>query len=189
MNIANVLAITFLIIGLLAVFNCFWLLFASLFPNFNRQAQKNFSAPFKTFFVGVGAGLIPGILSASLLGNPVGRILGWPVFVIVVAASIAGTAALAHRIGNGMPSQNDRVNPWRKTLRGGVVLSITFLMPFLGWFVWFPIALTLGFGITFLTVLQLRKARKVAAREALAATKEAADGMSVVQELEKESVA
>lgn len=179
MNIATVLALTFIIIGLLAVFTCIWIMFASLFPRFIRQAQSHASNPGKTFLVGLGVGFVPFLIGFFLSQPVAGRILGWPLMLIVFAAAMAGTATLATRIGNGMPSHNDRTDPWRRTLRGGIVLSFTFLLPIIGWFVWIPIALIYGTGITFQTIREIRRNLKeeremeLAEAEAIAAEEKA----------------
>ena len=160
MNIATVLAITFSIIGLLTVVTCVWLMLASLFPRFIRQSQAFCAKPWKALLIGLGVGLVPFLLGVLLNNVVVGRILGWPLMLLTFTGALAGTAALATRIGNGMPSQNDRSEPWRRTLRGGIVLAFTFLLPFVGWFIWMPIALVFGAGITFLTLRELHRTRK-----------------------------
>jgi MFS family permease len=160
MNIATVLALTFTISGLLAVLTSIWLMIASLFPRFIRQAQSHCARPGKSLLIGLGVGLVPFIIG-FLLSQPVpGRVLGWPIMFIVFAAALAGSAALAARIGSGMPSQCDRTDPWRRTLRGGIVLSFSFLLPLVGWFIWMPLALIHGAGVTFLTVRDIHRARK-----------------------------
>ena len=164
MTTATVLAITLSIIGILVAFNAAWLLFSSLFPKFIRQSQAACARPFKSLLVGTGLGFIPFIISVQLLGDWVTGILGWPIFLIVLVLALAGTAAVAQRIGSGMPSQNDRLEPWHRNLRGGVVLSFSYLLPFIGW-LWLPISLTFGSGVAFLTALQVWKERKEAKLE------------------------
>ncbi|MDA0813981.1 MAG: hypothetical protein O3C21_16525, partial [Verrucomicrobia bacterium] len=146
MNIATVLALTFTIAGMLAVLTSIWLMIASLFPRFIRQAQSHCAKPGKSLLIGLAVGLVPFIIG-FLLSQPVpGRVLGWPIMFVVLSGTLAGTAALATRIGNGMPSQCDRTDPWRRSLRGGIVLSLSFLLPFIGWFIWMPLALVSGAG-------------------------------------------
>ena len=160
MNIATVLAVTLSIIGLMSVFICLWLLFASLFPRFIRKAQPFCAKPGKSFLWGLAVGLVPFLIGAALSGSAFGKVLGWPLLIAILTAAFAGTAVLASRIGSGMASQVDRTDPWRRTLRGGVVLAFTFLTPFLGWFVWIPAAGILGTGITFQTLRKIRRERR-----------------------------
>jgi hypothetical protein len=70
-----------------------------------------------------------------------------------------GSAGLTLRIGAGLPSPLDEQQPWRRVLRGGILLSLTFLLPVVGWFV-LPIwALVSGFGAFILSVQELRRSR------------------------------
>jgi len=46
---------------------------------------------------------------------------------------LAGSSGLALRIGMGLNSPLDATQPWRRVLRGGVVLSCSFLLPVVGW--------------------------------------------------------
>jgi hypothetical protein len=63
-----------------------------------------------------------------------------------------GSAGLVLRIGAGLPSFTDEQQPWRRVLRGGVLFSLTFLLPFVGWIV-LPIwTLVSGFGAFLLSV-------------------------------------
>ena len=160
MNIATVLAFTFFIAGLLAVLTCIWLMFASLFPRFIRQSQSFCALPGKSFAVGLVVGLVPFVIGFLLSNLVIGRVLGWPLMVVALTAALAGTAALATRIGNGMPSQSDRSDPWRRTLRGSIVLSFTFLLPLVGWFIWFPAALVFGAGVSFLSLREIHRSKK-----------------------------
>ena len=47
--------------------------------------------------------------------------------------------------------------PWRSTLRGGVVLELTYLLPFLGWFVILPASIIIGSGAANLGLLSKLK--------------------------------
>ncbi|MEZ5328098.1 MAG: hypothetical protein R3F19_23895 [Verrucomicrobiales bacterium] len=181
MIIAEVLAVTFTIAGLLAVITCIWLMFASLFPRFIRQAQTHCARPGKALLIGLGVGLAP-FITGFLLSKPVpGRVLGWPLMFVVFTAALAGTAVLATRIGNGMPSQCDRTDPWRRSLRGSIVLAFSFLLPIAGWFIWMPLALIFGTGVTFLTLSDMRRTWKeekefeLAEAEAIAAEEREAE--------------
>jgi hypothetical protein len=57
-----------------------------------------------------------------------------------------GVAGLATTIGRRLPSPTDQLSPWRATLRGGIALELTYLLPFLGWFIVLPAATIIGTG-------------------------------------------
>jgi hypothetical protein len=73
--------------------------------------------------------------------------LGRALLVILILPALFGSSGLALRVGAGLSSPADGDQPWRRTLRGGVVLGGTFLLPFAGWFVVLPVALVSGFGV------------------------------------------
>jgi hypothetical protein len=66
---------------------------------------------------------------------------------------------LALRIGAGLPTPADEQQPWRRVLRGGILLALTFLLPFVGWIVLPLWALVSGFGAFILSVQELRRSR------------------------------
>jgi hypothetical protein len=66
--------------------------------------------------------------------------------VVLILPALLGSAGLAERLGTGLSSPADEARPWRRTLRGGLVLAGMFLLPFAGWFVLLPLVLVSGFG-------------------------------------------
>ncbi len=63
-----------------------------------------------------------------------------------------GSAGLGDRIGVGLPSAGDATQPWRRLLRGGTVLSLTFLLPIVGWVGVLPWTLVSGVGAAVLAM-------------------------------------
>ena len=59
-----------------------------------------------------------------------------------------------------------RTPPWRRLLRGGMVLGLAFVMPFLGWFVLLPWSLASGLGALVLSRRAMAPVRRQAAIEA-----------------------
>ena len=55
-------------------------------------------------------------------------------------------------VGRGLLHADDTRSPWRRSLRGGVVLALTFLLPVIGWFVILPWVLLSGCGATILAM-------------------------------------
>jgi hypothetical protein len=77
-----------------------------------------------------------------------------------------GSAGLCDRIGAGLPGDTDARQPWRRVLRGGIVLSFAFVLPVIGWFVLLPWTLVSGVGAS---LGSLRRRRATAPRETRAA--------------------
>ena len=152
MTMADVFAITLLFVGLVLVLPAIWLFFGALWPGLVGRAQARLpAAPLKTFFAGLG---VAAVLTGAVLGLAA---LNLPALALIAFAaalgwSFVGVAALARHLGTRLSSAGDA--PWRASLRGGAVLALSFLVPFVGWILVFPIALILGCGATALGLVR-----------------------------------
>jgi len=145
MNLADVFTVVLIIVGVLGVFVGVWLLTAGLFAaQTARCAELLGSAPLQCFLVGAAA-LVPVLVAGIALGrfasNAPLKILSVLIFVFTLLGALAGTAGLALRIGQGLASARDAQEPWRRVLRGGIVLAISY-----GTLVLLPLTLVPGFG-------------------------------------------
>ena len=66
--------------------------------------------------------------------------------ILLVLSGLAGSSGLAAQIGAGLASPADQSQSWRRVLRGGIVLGLTFILPIAGWFLILPISLIMGCG-------------------------------------------
>ena len=66
-------------------------------------------------------------------------------------------AGLATVVGERLPSPADAQCPWKATIRGGIVLELSYLLPFLGWFVLLPVSIIIGAGATTRALIRSRK--------------------------------
>jgi hypothetical protein len=145
MNLADVFTVVLVILGLLAVFVGWWLAMAGLFPRvIEGCADKLGDGPWKCGLIGLVCA-VPLIFGGGMVGkvapNAPGKLLGVSIILLTILAAAAGTAGLALRIGRGLPSTRDATDPWRRVLRGGVVLAITY-----GTIVLLPLTLLAGLG-------------------------------------------
>ncbi len=150
---ANVLLWVFLTVALYFVFLSHWLVASSLFPDYVVRCQSQYSRPVVTTLVGLLFTVVP-IVVGLTLANIAPPILKWVGVVIVavpIIAGLLGTAGLARRVGCGMPSPVDDGQPWRRVLRGGSALALTFLLPLLGQLIVIPLVLASGVGASVLT--------------------------------------
>jgi len=163
MIMADILKIFLIVVGILTVYVSYWLVAQALFPAVVERARHHYSKPVKITFVGLLAAAVPVILGAiiSNLPNPALKLTGVTLMLIPALLGMIGSAGLVSRIGAGLPSPGDDDQPWRRVLRGGILLALTFLLPFVGWFV-LPIwALVSGFGAFILSVQEIRRANAV----------------------------
>jgi hypothetical protein len=159
MIMADVLTWFFLIVGILIVYNCYWLAARALFPGLVARCQAAYKRPFRItgFGLAVGAPVIAIAIGLMAVNNPAIKLIGGLVLSLPVFAGLAGSAGLAQRIGAGLPSAADAGQPWRQVLRGGPVLAFLCLLPLLGWFLLQPWILLSGIGALVTSVTPARK--------------------------------
>ena len=167
MIMADVWKIVFLILGTQAVMVSYWLLAAALFPGALRRSRTAYDQRSgRLTVVGLVATLPTLLLGAALLQggpHPLLKLLGAMLVSTPLALGLAGSAGLCDRIGAGLPGEADDRLPWRRVLRGGVVLSFAFVLPVLGWFVLLPWTLVSGVGASLGALRGGRAARRVEA--------------------------
>ena len=148
MIMADILKILLIILGILTIYVSYWLLAEALFPGLVEGASRQYSKPFKITFIGLGAAVIPVVLGLVLANvpNPLVKLFGLTLVVVPALLGLAGSAGLTLRIGAGLPSPVDETQPWRRVLRGGIVLACSFLLPVVGWIIMPLWVLVSGFG-------------------------------------------
>ena len=164
MIMADILKIFLLIVGLLTVYVSYWLVAQALFPGLVDRARQQYAKPVKITLVGLAVAILPVFIGGAIskLPNPVFKITGLTLMLIPALLGLIGSAGLVQRIGAGLPSPLDEQQPWRRVLRGGILLALTFLLPFVGWFV-LPIwALVSGFGAFILSVRERKPSPEAA---------------------------
>jgi len=150
MNLADVFTFLFSILGTLIVLVGYWLLAFALAPQFvERAAARMSSAPVKTALLGAVT-LVPlvviGLTVSGQAPAAAVKVLGVGLALVGLLGALLGSSGFALLIGKGMLSPRDAAEPWRRVLRGGIVLGLTFVLPFVGTFIMLPAALLMGFG-------------------------------------------
>lgn len=169
MNLADVFTFLFVILGFIIVYVAYWLATAGLFPRLAERCAERFAtSPIKATIIGLVVWvpvLFIGATISGKAGNGAVKFLG--VFLMIGSGliALAGSSGLALRVGTGLKSVRDDAEPWRRVLRGGIVLALTFVLPFIGWLVmvW---TFAAGFGAFVLSCT--RRIKLVAAEPALA---------------------
>jgi hypothetical protein len=99
-------------------------------------------------YVSVGQMPMPGIFTLLLILLALG----------LTSISAIGLAALANSLGQRIGKANPSINP---NLIGATLVVLSGLTPFLGWFVFAPVAFCIGFGSTIQVVFQRKATPKV----------------------------
>lgn len=149
MLMADTMGIFFVILGMMLAFPGLWLLCRGLWPEAVTAAATRCH---KGFWPSLLVGLLPTLAMIvttkvlfSVLG-PLGKIGGVGLVCLYMLHAHTGVSGFATSIGSRIASPVDEERPWRATLRGGVVLELAYLLPFLGWFVILPASIIIGCG-------------------------------------------
>lgn len=159
MVLADVMAVVFSVLGMLLALPGLWLLCKGLWPSLVLSAEIDCA---QALWKPLLAGLVPAaiaFIAIATLGNlgPLGGIAAiFAASVFVVFASI-GIAGLATLVGKRLPSPQDSDRPWLATLRGAIIIEVSCLIPFVGWFILLPMAFILGSGATCRTFFKRKK--------------------------------
>lgn len=99
-------------------------------------------------YVNAGQMPLPGIFTFLLILLALG----------LACISAIGLAALANSLGHRVGKANPYVNP---NFAGASLLVLSGLAPFLGWFIFTPVAVCIGFGSTIQAIFQRKSITKV----------------------------
>jgi hypothetical protein len=134
---------------------CYWLLASALFAGQVGRCQERYTTrPVRTTIAGLLT-LVPLLVLAAVVGkvpHPAIQVSALILGLACILIGLFGSAGLAQRVGEGLASRRDEREPWRRVRRGGLVLAITFFLPFIGWFLVLPITLISGFGAFILSI-------------------------------------
>jgi hypothetical protein len=164
MTIATVLAVFLVILGLMLVFQAYWLFGAALFPRMVAQARDRYKTPIRTTLIGLAV-VVPTFYIGFVLldqkdgdiSNGIGLVkgIGLVIGVVPLMLGAIGSAGLCQLIGLGLPAPGDQSQNWRRVWRGGWALNFCYLLPVAGWFVILPWGIISGCG-AFVTSLSGR---------------------------------
>ena len=149
MIVADILMWFFLIAGTYIVFNSYWLATQGLFPDFvDRCRDRIRFAPVRRFLFGLGLTLPIAGLGIAMLNAPKAwlKFGGAAVLIVLFLVGLCGATGIAAQIGTGLGKPVDELQSWRRVLRGGGVLGLTFILPLAGWFLILPMTLMMGLG-------------------------------------------
>jgi hypothetical protein len=141
----------YLLIGLGVLFGlpAFWLFCRGMWPAMTEKSRSAASRGLLVnFLIGIPVfALAIAILTIGGKSGQVGGLIGVAVASVLGIWGIAGLSGLAMHIGSRLWSGCTGDDAWRALWRGGLVISGTLAIPFIGWYVLFIVLLTIGLGI------------------------------------------
>ena len=154
MIFADILFWFLMVAGAYLALNAYWLAAVALFrPAVERARLTYATRPVAATLAGLLA-FVPVALVFIVFAkaaHPGVKLITGALLMVPLVLALIGSAGLADKIGAGLPSPVDEVQPWRRVLRGGVVLALLFVVPLLGWFAVFPLTLASGIGAVVLS--------------------------------------
>jgi hypothetical protein len=165
LNTADFWKWSLLMLAGLATMLCTWIGTQALFPKFIRAAQESYDHLWLNLGVGAlvagGIGLVGGLVQLiPYLGPVVCAVAG----SALSAVALAGSAGLARRVGSGMLHPTDKEQPWRRTMRGAVVLLGTCCVPGVN-IIPLSFILLVGLGAALRSLQKMRTERQAAGGE------------------------
>jgi len=123
-----------------------WLVAGGMFPKAVASFVRVYDeSPIRALLLGI---FTYGPIFVLLLNTA--KLPGVPLRIVMIAAGLfslligfAGSAGLALRIGRNLSAA---ASPWHQCLRGGVMLGLVFITPFIGWGFLLHAGLASGFG-------------------------------------------
>lgn len=137
----------FLHIGVILAVTSYYTLGAAVTPALANRARRQFA---KRPWLPIVVGLLisgPWVLAAIVLFNqaPAGtKFAGALLGCLWILGGLIGGAGIAQHIG-GADINTDQVS-WQQTFRGGLFISLTWILPLVGWLGMLPLTMAAGIG-------------------------------------------
>ncbi len=142
---AAVYTFLFVHIGVILVVTAYYTVGAAVAPTLTSRARHRFAQrPWLPAIIGLGIS-VPWIVAVLVLLNlPSGalKFTGAAMGCIWLLGGLIGGAGIAQHIGRG----RDGTAEWIQTVRGGLLITLTWILPLVGWLGILPLTLATGIG-------------------------------------------
>ena len=136
----------FIHIGVILVATSYFTLGAALAPALTERARTVFARrPWLPTVIGLGIS-IPWVLLAIVLVSQTpafAKFIGVAMGGLWVLVGLIGGAGIAQHIGRSGASESVS---WTQTFRGGLFITLTWVLPIVGWLIVLPMTLAAGIG-------------------------------------------
>jgi hypothetical protein len=150
---ATVQAFLFIHLGVVLVATAYYTVGALLAPGLTARSQARFAArPWLPMLVGVAVS-VPWVVASLILLNldaAAFKFVGAAGAVLWVLLGLMGGAGIAQHLGRGQEG-------WLPAFRGGLLLSLTWALPLVGWLVVLPLSMATGLGCLVIGCVPARK--------------------------------
>jgi len=161
LTIAQVLTFLLIHLGVVLVVTAYYALAASILPNVTERAALRFGRRF--WLPGVVGVLISAPWVSLVLmqaGGPVGGV-GAVIGLAWLFCGLVGGAGIALHVGRA----GERRHATHASIRGGLLITLSWILPLLGWFFVLPLTLATGVGCLILGLFPVKGAQASAQPE------------------------
>lgn len=153
---AVVLSFLFIHLGVILVVTAYFTLGAALAPGLTERARVRFAKrPWLPLLLGTAVS-VPWVVASLVLLNiqssPIkfaGAVLG----CLWLLVGLIGGSAMAQHVGR---AGSEAPPSWVHTVRGGLLISLTWVLPLVGWLIMLPLTLATGVGCLLLGLVPMR---------------------------------
>ncbi len=157
---AAVYTFLFIHIGVILVVTAYFTVGAAVAPTLTSRARHRFAQrPWLPAIIGLVIS-VPWIVAVLVLLNQASgalKFIGAAMGCLWLLAGLFGGAGIAQHIGRG----SDDTPEWIQTVRGGLFISLTWILPLVGWLGILPLTLATGIGCLVLGLFPVRAKREV----------------------------
>jgi hypothetical protein len=140
---AQVMAVVWILAGLLVAWPCLVIWFALAFPRPVSGAKGRLEhGPGRCFATGLVLYGVVGTLSIGLINNPNSavKVVGFAITAGLVIVATVGGAGLVKLMGERVRPLSAPISPLAALVRGAALTEFAALFPFFGWFLFLPLA-------------------------------------------------
>ena len=155
---AFVTALLLIHVGVILVVTAYYTVGAVLAPGLTERARIRFAGrPWLAVLIGLAIS-VPWVVAAiALLNAPFAAVkfVGAALGCLWVFLGLMGGAGIAQHVGRAEAGSGPT---WTQTVRGGLLISLTWALPLVGWLGMLPLTMAAGIGCFVLGMLPLREA-------------------------------
>ena len=158
---AAVYTFLFIHVGVILVVTAYYTVGAAVAPTLTSRGRYRFAQrPWLPAVIGLAISVPWVAVVLVLLNLPSGafKFAGAVAGCAWVLAGLVGGAGIAQHIGRG----SDGTAEWIQTVRGGLFITLTWILPLVGWLVILPLTLATGVGCLVLGLFPVHAKHEVA---------------------------
>jgi hypothetical protein len=155
-NTATVYTWLLVHLGVIVVVSAYYAASAAMAPRLTERARARFAQrPWLPALVGIGVSLPWVVASLVLMSLPMGgaKFAGATLGLLWILCGLVGGAAIAQHVGHGTATSE----AWVRSVRGGLFITLTWVLPLVGWLIMIPLTLASGIGCLIVGLVPARQ--------------------------------